>query len=348
MPTLPKISYVLLSHNREKYIRAALESAFAQDYEGELEYIISDDCSTDRTFEIIQECVASYKGGRRVVVTQPACNCRTAANFNHALSFVQSDWVVRADDDDLSAVDRCTVIAKAILQVPDCMYIATCSPFMFTDKEEEQALARSRVPCGNNASIQVIDAGETGIPPIHFSCGKYSYKAWSMKPYRLFGKLPDDGYYADDYIFYWRASVMGKGLALDNAAAVLVRSGSLNQCRGKDDNTNLIQAIIRQELFSQEYQKATISPLSETHAMLARYVQGEAETGRRNNLLAFLSSLERSLGKKSRLSVFWSLAPWERYKINREQGMGIAMAILRACPLRIYAAVLAMYRIIAK
>ena len=48
-----------LSHNREKYIRAAIESAFAQDYEGEMEYIFSDDCSTDRTFEIIQECVAA-------------------------------------------------------------------------------------------------------------------------------------------------------------------------------------------------------------------------------------------------------------------------------------------------
>ena len=40
---LPKLSYVLLSHNREKYIRGAIESAFAQDYEGELEYIFSDD-----------------------------------------------------------------------------------------------------------------------------------------------------------------------------------------------------------------------------------------------------------------------------------------------------------------
>ena len=61
-PALPKLSYVLLSHNREKYIRQAIESAFAQDYEGELEYIFSDDCSTDRTYEIIKECVAAYKG----------------------------------------------------------------------------------------------------------------------------------------------------------------------------------------------------------------------------------------------------------------------------------------------
>lgn len=123
--TLPKLSYVLLSHNREKYIRAAIESAFAQDYEGELEYIFSDDCSTDRTFEIIKECVAAYKGNRRVVVTQTPRNLHLAGNTNHAVQFITSDWIVRADDDDISTADRCTLVGRAIAANPGCSFVYT-------------------------------------------------------------------------------------------------------------------------------------------------------------------------------------------------------------------------------
>lgn len=146
MAQLPRLSYVLLSHNREKYIRKALESAFAQDYEGELEYIISDDCSTDRTYEIIQECVASYKGGRRVVVTQTPRNLHLAGNTNHAVQFVTSDWVIRADDDDLSCVDRCTQIGRAILANPGCSCVMTLKK-NFSDGEEEEALMQARIHC---------------------------------------------------------------------------------------------------------------------------------------------------------------------------------------------------------
>lgn len=347
MPTLPKISYVLLSHNREKYIRAALESAFAQDYEGELEYIISDDCSTDRTFEIIQECVANYKGGRRVVVTQPACNCRTAANFNHALSFVQSDWVVRADDDDLSAVDRCTVIAKAILQVPGCTYVATSSSYQFTDEEESQAKAKASVPCANRADIQIMDVGESGIPPIHFSSTAYSYKAWSMVPYRHFGPLPDNSYYADDYLFYWRAAVMGKGAIVDNADAVLVRKGSLNQSRGKDDNFFGYASIMRLEHFNDVYHSIMTGVMRDTYHQLEAFARSEYTGAAQANTLTFVEEIRKSSGTSAKLAGYWEKSPLQRYRLNKVAGYRGAFGMLRLLPLPLFAVVLALYRLIS-
>ena len=60
-PSNPLISFVLLAYKQEKYIREAVEGAFAQTY-SPLEIILSDDASPDGTFEIIQEMAAAYQG----------------------------------------------------------------------------------------------------------------------------------------------------------------------------------------------------------------------------------------------------------------------------------------------
>ncbi|HUF60663.1 MAG TPA: glycosyltransferase, partial [Verrucomicrobiales bacterium] len=50
----PLVSFLLLAYNQEQYIHEAVEGAFSQTY-SPLEIILSDDCSTDRTFEIMRE-----------------------------------------------------------------------------------------------------------------------------------------------------------------------------------------------------------------------------------------------------------------------------------------------------
>ena len=52
-PERPLVTFALFAYNQENYIRAAVEGAFAQTYQP-LEIILSDDCSKDRTFEIMQ------------------------------------------------------------------------------------------------------------------------------------------------------------------------------------------------------------------------------------------------------------------------------------------------------
>ena len=48
----PLITFALFAYNQEKYIEEAVQGAFLQTY-SPLEIILSDDGSTDRTFEII-------------------------------------------------------------------------------------------------------------------------------------------------------------------------------------------------------------------------------------------------------------------------------------------------------
>ena len=56
----PLVSFCLLCYNQRQWIGAALEAAFAQTYRP-LEIVISDDASTDRSWEIITSAVAGYR-----------------------------------------------------------------------------------------------------------------------------------------------------------------------------------------------------------------------------------------------------------------------------------------------
>ena len=54
MANNPKISVLMPAYNAEKYIAEAIESILNQTFK-DFEFIIIDDCSTDRTWEIIQK-----------------------------------------------------------------------------------------------------------------------------------------------------------------------------------------------------------------------------------------------------------------------------------------------------
>jgi len=65
----PLVTFALFAYNQGKYIRQAVEGALAQTYEN-LEIIISDDASPDKTFEIMQELVRDYSGPHKIILNR--------------------------------------------------------------------------------------------------------------------------------------------------------------------------------------------------------------------------------------------------------------------------------------
>ncbi|MBQ0160419.1 MAG: glycosyltransferase family 2 protein [Bacteroidales bacterium] len=343
MQKLPKLSYVLLSHNREKYIRTAIESAFAQDYKGELEYIFSDDCSTDRTFEIIKECVSAYKGGRRVVVTQPPTNQHLAGNTNHAIQFVESDWIVRADDDDLSSVDRCTIIGRAIAEHPEARFVAT-GVKNFTDVEETAILEESSSPCGLHARVRELDIRRQGFEHPAFSSKEYSFKAWHMDSFRTFGDLDKQAYYCDDYTCFFRCCILGSGLYIDNAPIVFARNGSGNMCRGGDDGGRGYHAIMRLERFHDKYYNTTYAPMLATLRQLEAYVDRHFSEIEKKTSAPFMKEFALNMEIRDHMRSYWRGGTLNRLKICREMRYSTAFSLLYSLPMPIYARLLAFIR----
>lgn len=89
------VSICIPAYNAERFIAETLESALHQDYP-HLEIVVSDDCSTDRTPEI----VASYQA-RGVRWIRQAENLGMTRNMNAAIRASQGKYVCELDSDDI-------------------------------------------------------------------------------------------------------------------------------------------------------------------------------------------------------------------------------------------------------
>jgi glycosyltransferase involved in cell wall biosynthesis len=99
------VTFFLITNNQEKYIRNALEGAFIQTY-SPLEIVVSDDCSTDRTFQIIEDICSSYCGPHRIVVNRNPRNLGLIDHINRITSLSSGELIVYASGDDISFPER--------------------------------------------------------------------------------------------------------------------------------------------------------------------------------------------------------------------------------------------------
>lgn len=93
---IQKVSVIIPSFNREKYIRATIDSALSQTYEN-IEIVVVDDGSTDRSREILQ----GYGNRIRLLEHEGRANRGQSAAINLAMHASQSDYVAILDSDDL-------------------------------------------------------------------------------------------------------------------------------------------------------------------------------------------------------------------------------------------------------
>ncbi len=91
----PKVTIQIPTYNQEQYIAQSLGSCLAQDYPN-LEIVVADDCSTDRTREIVE-------GFRdpRLRYFRNDTNLGRVGNYRKALyEYCTGDWAVNLDGDD--------------------------------------------------------------------------------------------------------------------------------------------------------------------------------------------------------------------------------------------------------
>lgn len=101
----PLISFIIFSYNQEQFIREAVEGAFSQSY-SPLEIVLSDDCSTDMTFEIVTEMVAAYDGPHKIILNQNTRNLGFGRHLNYGFGLCSGELIVVAAGDDISLATR--------------------------------------------------------------------------------------------------------------------------------------------------------------------------------------------------------------------------------------------------
>ena len=123
-PERPLISFCLFAYKQEPFIREAVEGAFAQTY-SPLEIILSDDCSPDRTFEIMQEMATAYRGPHKIILNRNEPNLGLIPHVNKVcLGLANGELLVMAAGDDISLPERSNVTHEAWIQnqkKPSCI-----------------------------------------------------------------------------------------------------------------------------------------------------------------------------------------------------------------------------------
>lgn len=119
MGQYPLVSFCVVAYKAEEYIREAIQGAFDQDYPN-LEIILSDDGSSDRTFEIMQEMASQYKGPHKIILNQNKPNLGPRDHYCKVLyDIAKGDILIIADGDDISLPNRTKVTVDIMQRNPE-------------------------------------------------------------------------------------------------------------------------------------------------------------------------------------------------------------------------------------
>jgi glycosyltransferase involved in cell wall biosynthesis len=101
----PLVTFFVIAYNQSRFVREAVESALAQTY-SPLEILLSDDCSQDDTFDIIQEMTKQYAGPHTVILNRNERNLGLSEHLNRIIELASGELIVAADGDDVSSPQR--------------------------------------------------------------------------------------------------------------------------------------------------------------------------------------------------------------------------------------------------
>ena len=94
----PKVSVCIVTYNQEIYIRQCLLSIVDQETDFDFEVIVSDDCSTDGTREIVQEFAGRYPGAVKPIFNKK--NIGAYKNFVFVHQQATGEYIAHVDGDD--------------------------------------------------------------------------------------------------------------------------------------------------------------------------------------------------------------------------------------------------------
>jgi glycosyltransferase involved in cell wall biosynthesis len=226
MNSKPLISFVLLAYKQEKFIREAVDGALAQTY-SPLEIILSDDCSPDRTFEIIQEMTASYAGPHKIILNRNEKNLGIGQHFNRVMDIAKGDLIVMAAGDDISLPNRTEDLVNEWIAVGKPSGI--CSDIISInqngiaiDKDRDSWLLEKR------GIINEYENGKSYCVYINhpFFCLLGGSAAWSKNCWDIFGNLNSD-VINEDVVMSFRSSL---------AAGLHISKNKLVKYRRHDSN----------------------------------------------------------------------------------------------------------------
>ncbi len=236
----PRYTLLITCYNFEKFIREAVEGALAQTYEP-LDIIISDDCSTDRSWEVIQETVAAYRGLHHVILNHNEKNLGFAANLNKSFGMARTDWVLNQSGDDISLPTRVEEYARLIESNPKLRCVGA-----WYDEMD----ASGNIRAHQNPQQTAVSVSRALIPHVFGVVAAYH-----MDVFRVFGPLGEQ-VWNEDTVLPLRAKLLGE-VSLVEKKLVRYRLHDANMGGGKANDMKRHVAYLNNRRLPYLYQHLT-------------------------------------------------------------------------------------------
>ncbi len=198
-----RYSVIMMTYNQQDFVGEALSAMLEQDCPP-LEILVSDDRSTDATFDRVTALAASYRGPHRLVLNRNAKNMGITAHLNASFRKCSGDLIIGASGDDVSVPGR----ARKIIEVYE-----RDKPLLIHSRVDSATLNGGR-PDKRFERIAMLQSPR--IEDVARSMSLYigATAAWDRDIMRHYGDLPDRDCY-EDLIFGFRAALEGRVSFID-------------------------------------------------------------------------------------------------------------------------------------
>lgn len=163
------ISVIITAYNKGPYIKECLLGVLNQDYQGDFEVILADDCSTDNTFDEINS-LKEHSNFAKVIYTRHLKNKGLMGNFIWALNQAKGKYLAFCDADDYWIEENKLTFQTNIL-IKNKGLCMVGSLMEFKDSRNQEAISYDAKYL-NNLSEGVLDKSvfyDTYKVPFHIS-----------------------------------------------------------------------------------------------------------------------------------------------------------------------------------
>jgi glycosyltransferase involved in cell wall biosynthesis len=218
----PLVTFVVFSFNQEDYIREAIRGAFSQTY-SPLEIVLSDDCSSDRTHDIMLEEAAAYDGPHDVRVRQSVTNRGLADHINDIIDASNGDIVSWIAGDDIADARRTEVFVERLLSDPSLSAVHS----NITEIDLEGRMLGMRTRTKDMSRLNLADVVATGQSVI-----TQSHAFW-RSVFTHFGPFRADLTHEGKAMAFREAALGGIGFVEESLTSYRVGSG-ISTYSGRD------------------------------------------------------------------------------------------------------------------
>ncbi|BFM49631.1 glycosyltransferase family 2 protein [Marinomonas sp. THO17] len=121
---MDKVTVIIPSYNHADYIDETIESCLHQNYEGQIDIVIIDDCSTDSTRQVLKKYTNYKADNRSIEVVFKESNCGINHSLNIGLEYSVGRYIQVLASDDVMCRDKIKEQVNFLENNPsfDCVY----------------------------------------------------------------------------------------------------------------------------------------------------------------------------------------------------------------------------------